>query len=127
MYRVVSNIATRGEVYKPHVVKKILDSEGKVVREITPVRQDTIKLKDSTWKTLIQGMEKVVKRGTVKFVGVYRLRLAAKTGEQPKILKEKTIPGLLDFFLLLILGWFFLVLVEHGGDGSGEAAQLAKK
>ncbi|MDI3543707.1 MAG: penicillin-binding protein 2 [Candidatus Atribacteria bacterium] len=126
MYRVVSNIATRGEVYKPHVVKKILDSEGKVVREITPVRQDTIKLKDSTWKTLIQGMEKVVKRGTGQVCRSLPVELAAKTGtaQNPQGEDHSWFAG---FFPSSHPRMVFLVLVEHGGDGSGEAAQLAKK
>ena len=126
MYRVVSNIATRGEVYKPHVVKKILSSEGEVIREITPVRQDKIELKDSTWKTLIRGMEKVVSKGIGQACRALPVELAAKTGtaQNPQGKDHSWFAG---FFPSSHPQLVFLVLVEHGGDGSGEAAQAAKK
>ena len=80
MYRVVSSIATRGEVYEPHILKKVLDSKGEVVREITPVLQDRIELRNETWESLIRGMEKVVNSGTGRVCRGLPVKLAAKTG-----------------------------------------------
>ncbi len=58
MYRVVSSIATRGEVYKPHILKKVLNSKREVVREVAPVLQDRIELRNETWESLIRGWKK---------------------------------------------------------------------
>jgi len=126
MYRVVSSIATRGEVYQPHVLKEVLDSKGEVVRKVSPVLQDRIELKNSTWETLIRGMEKVVNRGTGQVCRGLPVELAAKTGtaQNPQGEDHSWFAG---FFPSSHPQVAFLVLIEHGGDGSGEAAQTAKK
>ena len=102
MYRVVSSIATRGEVYKPHVLKKVLNSKREVVREVAPVLQDRIELRNETWESLIRGMEKVVNSGTGRVCRGFRLNWQRKP-VRLKILKERIIPGFRGFFLLLIL------------------------
>ncbi len=126
MYRVVSNIATRGEVYKPHVVKEILNSKGEVIKKINPVLQNKIELKDETWDTLIRGMEEVVNSGTGWACRGLPVKLAAKTGtaQNPQGEDHSWFAG---FFPSSHPQVSFLVLIEHGGDGSGEAAQVAKK
>jgi len=126
MYRVVSNIATRGEVYKPHVVKEILNSKGEVIKKINPVLQNKIELKDETWDTLIRGMEEVVNSGTGWACRGLPVKLAAKTGtaQNPQGEDHSWFAGFFPSFHPQVS---FLVLIEHGGDGSGEAAQVAKK
>lgn len=126
MYRVVSSIATRGEVYEPHILKKVLDSKGEVVREITPVLQDRIELRNETWESLIRGMEKVVNSGTGRACRGLPVKLAAKTGtaQNPQGEDHSWFSG---FFPSSHPQVAFLVLIEHGGDGSGEAAQTARK
>ena len=64
-----SAIATRGNVYRLRQRKKQ-----------TPEILRTVRLKDSTWDVLAQGMEECVRSGTCQAAAVPGVRVAGKTG-----------------------------------------------
>lgn len=53
-------IATKGKLFKPYVVKDIVDNNGKVLKSNAPELIREIKLKEQTWSAVREGMYKVV-------------------------------------------------------------------
>lgn len=126
MYLLLCAVANRGKVYDPHVLLRVLDAEGNILQETKPYLRRTITLRPQTWDAIIRGMEKVVTQGTGFNCRGLPVRLAAKTGtaQNPQG-REHSWFGC--FFPSDNPRFVLLVLVEHGGDGSGEAAQVARR
>lgn len=53
-------IATKGKLYKPYVIKQILDQQNRVIQSFEPELLNEITLKESTWNTVQEGLYKVV-------------------------------------------------------------------
>jgi stage V sporulation protein D (sporulation-specific penicillin-binding protein) len=80
----VSAIANGGKLMQPYVVKKVLDAEGRTVRETQPtVRRQVISAE--TAKTVCGMMEQVVSNGTGRNGYVSGGRVAGKTGTSQKL------------------------------------------
>ncbi|MCS7242818.1 penicillin-binding protein 2 [Candidatus Caldatribacterium sp.] len=126
MYLLFCAVANRGKIYDPHVLSRVVDTEGRIVREIKPYLRRIVPLHPQTWDAVIRGMEKVVTQGTGWHCRGLPVRLAAKTGtaQNPQGREHSWFGG---FFPSENPRFVFLVLVEHGGDGSGEAAQVARR
>lgn len=126
MYELLCAVANRGKVYDPHLLLRVIDTEGRVVEEVKPYLRRTISLRPQTWDAVIRGMEKVVTQGTGFRCRDLPVRLAAKTGtaQNPQGKEHSWFGG---FFPADAPRFAFLVLVEHGGDGSGEAALVARR
>lgn len=83
-------IGTEGQVIKPFVVKKVVDHEGKtvresnplVVRDLTQTQKTGIKVDPATFKIVKDGLRRVVQgaRGTARFVNIPGADIAGKTG-----------------------------------------------
>ena len=52
-------IATKGKLYKPYLVKEVLDNQGNILRTTQPELIRQIELKDQTWDLIHQGLYKV--------------------------------------------------------------------
>ena len=79
--RYVTTIANSGTCYNLSILDKQVDSEGNLVEDYTPSVLKKVKLEDSVWDAIHQGMYKVVhgpSHGSV-FKGVYT-DVAGKTG-----------------------------------------------
>ncbi|MCG0276992.1 MAG: stage V sporulation protein D [Thermanaeromonas sp.] len=79
----VAAVANGGKIVKPHLVKEILDSEGKVVRRIEPEVQRQI-ISPATAQVLRQLLEGVVSGGTGRNAYIPGYRVAGKTGTAQK-------------------------------------------
>ena len=55
----VSTLANKGTKYKLHFVSKITNPDGEVIQEYSPEILDETKLSDSTWNSIVSGMESV--------------------------------------------------------------------
>ena len=75
----VSSIANGGTSIKPRVVKQIINSETKEVRDIPVEKGDTVISKETSEKVLSM-MESVVSEGTGKNAKVAGYRIGGKTG-----------------------------------------------
>jgi penicillin-binding protein 2 len=75
-------IASKGKLYKPYVVKDVVDNNGKVLKTNEPELIRDIKLKESTWKAVREGMYKVVNnpKGTGFWRKGFGNQMAGKTG-----------------------------------------------
>jgi stage V sporulation protein D (sporulation-specific penicillin-binding protein) len=80
----VSSLVNDGILMRPHLVKKIKDKNGKVIKEIKPkkVRQ-TVSI--DTSKKVRRGMEYVVSKGGAEKAKVKGYRVGGKTGTANKV------------------------------------------
>jgi penicillin-binding protein 2 len=83
-------IGTEGKVVKPFIVRKIIDQEGKVlkenfpqvVRDLTEEQKTGIKVNPAHFKTIKEAMRRVANgdRGTARFWKIPGVPMAGKTG-----------------------------------------------
>lgn len=83
-------IATEGKVVKPFVVRKVIDQEGKILREqfpqvlrdVTETQKSGIKIDTATFKVVKEAMRRVAngERGTARFWKIPGVQMAGKTG-----------------------------------------------
>lgn len=125
IYHLLCGIANRGKIYKPHLLKGILDSQGRLIKEVEGTLERETEIRESTWNLLWSGMKRVVTQGTGYVCRDVAVELAAKTGtaQNPHGKDHSWFGG---FFPADKPEIVFLVFVENGGDGSGEAARIAR-
>lgn len=85
-----NTIGLGGKVYKPYVIQKILDQDGKIlkenfpylVRDLTQVQPNGVKISEKTFNVVREGMRRVANgaRGTARFWKVPGVEMAGKTG-----------------------------------------------
>lgn len=75
-------IATRGKLYKPYIVKEVLDNQGNILDKTQPVLLSEIDLKPKTWDLIQEGLYKVVNspKGTAFRRRGLGNQMAGKTG-----------------------------------------------
>lgn len=121
----VSTLATRGKRMEPHMVKKITDENGNIIKEFQPTVLNEVKFKDSHWKEVISGMKTDVSSAFAGFPHDF----ARKTGTSEQWAKgENRDNGVFIAFAprenpkLAVA-----VIVPEGGFGSQSAAPIARK
>ncbi|PIS10496.1 MAG: penicillin-binding protein 2 [Bdellovibrio sp. CG10_big_fil_rev_8_21_14_0_10_47_8] len=83
-------IGLEGKVFKPFVIKKLLDSKGQVVKETEPhllrnlqeMQSTGISISEENFKVVKEGMRRVANgdRGTARFLKIPGVEMAGKTG-----------------------------------------------
>ncbi len=139
-----STLATGGKLFKPQIIEKVVDADGKVVETFTPEVISEIKTKNADYFfELIQGgMEDVVqgRRGTARKVAIEGITIAGKTGTAQVVHLSKS-KGLEDHeipYKERDHAWFtayapaedpeiaVTVLVEHGQHGGSGAGPIVR-
>jgi len=117
-------IANEGLVYRPFHVEKILSQSGEVIKQFEPALIRKIDISSETFRSVKEGMRKVIEKGTGWNANIETVAVAGKTGTAQNSQGENH-------------AWFVgfapyqnpeicvTVFVEHGGDGSEAAAPLA--
>lgn len=83
MVSALAAVANGGKYMKPHVVKELTDSEGKVVKQFSSEFSRQI-ISEETAKKLCGYLERVVSEGSGKNAYVQGFRVAGKTGTSEK-------------------------------------------
>lgn len=123
----ISAIASKGRIYRPYYVDKIVKKNKDTIVVNKPYLLDRADLKEKTWEILYQGLKEVVESGTGQIVKMNGIEVYAKTGTAQN-------PHGKDH------AWFICfakkpdenpkiaiaVLIEHGEHGSSSAAPVAK-
>ncbi|MDD5687319.1 MAG: penicillin-binding protein 2 [Elusimicrobia bacterium] len=122
----MSAVANEGTVFKPNILKKIIDTNGNVKFESFPEIKWKVNVSPSTFNIIKKGLAGVAQYGTAKGVHIPGLSVGGKTGTAQN-------PQGADH------AWFvcfaplenpkiaLVVMVEHGGSGGEVAAPLAGK
>jgi penicillin-binding protein 2 len=126
-------VANHGVTYKPRLVDRIVGPDGKLLKKIDPVVENSTKLKKETMTLVGDAMRGVVneQRGTAYGSRIQDISMGGKTGTAQTVALEKG-RGAGDH------AWFIAyaptenasvamcILAEHGGHGASAAAPVAK-
>jgi penicillin-binding protein 2 len=77
---VTSAIATGGTFYRPHVVRAVLDAEGRTLREVPPQASSRVQLKPETLNVIREGMVAVLDTPQTRAHKLVNPIVAGKTG-----------------------------------------------
>ncbi|MEA1964338.1 MAG: penicillin-binding protein 2 [Candidatus Aerophobetes bacterium] len=80
MFRVASAVANGGKVIKPYLVKKIVDTKGRVIKEFSGREIKKIPLSSSTLRFLRESLREVVAEGTGWKAKNRVVEISGKTG-----------------------------------------------
>ena len=132
-----SGLATDGKIYRPHIVKRILDRDGKTEKEFTPEIMKSVDLKPEHFRLVREGLWAVVNepRGTGAAARLYEVKVAGKTGTSQVVKMKDSSRAVAykhrDHALFVAFAPFdkpeiaVAVVVEHGEHGGGAAAPVA--
>ncbi len=121
----ISAVANGGTVYKPHLLKEIIDPKTGQVTKNEIVVNSRVEAKDEYFKVMQSAMEGCVRGGTGRPCAISGVRVGGKTGS------AEATGGKAH-------GWFVAfapvdnpkivvaTIVEHGGSGSGAAAPVCR-
>lgn len=118
-------LATQGKRMKPHLVSKITDADGKVIKEFKPTVLNEVKFSDEHWKEVINGMRTSVDSA---FAG-FPYDFARKTGTS----QQRAKGDLRDNGVFIAFAprenpkLAVAVVIPEGGFGGYSAAPVARK
>ncbi len=138
MASMVATVANEGTVYRPHLVKQLVDSEGKVLKTFSPEVITRVAASTANFKRVKQGLYAVVNEpgGTGAAARLYDVKVAGKTGTSQVVKlgedrKRKLPYEFQDHALFTAFAPYdkpeiaVAVVIEHGGSGGKAAAPLA--
>jgi penicillin-binding protein 2 len=135
----IATVANEGTVYQPHLVKRIVDSEGKVLKEFGAQVTGKTGIKPETYHLVKEGLFAVVNEphGTGAMARLSEVKVAGKTGSS-QVVKLRDSKGNVpyqfrDHALFVAFAPYekpeiaIAVIVEHGEHGGSAAAPIAGK
>ena len=133
----IATVANEGTIYKPHLVKRVVDLDGKVLQEFPPQVIGKTDLKPETYRLVKEGLFAVVNepRGTGGMARLYEVKVAGKTGSS-QVVKLRDSKGDIpyrfrDHALFVAFAPYdkpevaVAVIIEHGEHGGSAAAPVA--
>ena len=119
--------ANGGRWYRPHLVKSILDSNDRLVRQIStdPVRENFIN--PYNINIVRQGMRQAVTLGSARRLSSLPVSAAGKTGTAQWSSKKKPHAWFTGFAPYDNPELVLTILVEEGGEGSAVSVPIAQK
>ena len=133
----IATVANEGTVYRPHLVKRIVDPDGKVLKEFPPEVLKRVTDKPGSFKLVKEGLLAVVNepKGTGGAARLYEVRVAGKTGTS-QVVKQRDSKGSVpyeyrDHALFVAFAPYekpevaVAVVIEHGEHGGAAAAPIA--
>ncbi|MCP4023692.1 MAG: penicillin-binding protein 2 [Desulfobacteraceae bacterium] len=140
---VIAAVGNGGTLYKPRILKTVVDTNGEVIKKTEPEITGGLPASKETLKIVKQGLLNVVqgRHGSARQIKIKGTQIAGKTGtaqvysrkKGEKFIKKGLAKTLRDH------AWFvcyapandpiiaIAVMIEHGESGSRTAAPVAKK
>ena len=136
----VATVANEGTIYRPHLVKRVVDPDGKTIKEFSPEVLGTTGISPASFRKVKQGLYAVVNDpgGTGANARLWDVKVAGKTGTSQVVKlgedrKKAVAYQYKDHGLFVAFAPFdkpeiaVAVVVEHGGGGGAVAAPIAGK
>lgn len=120
MALVASSVANRGNLMRPHLMKRVTDPSGDVVREFEPETMST-PMSPTTAATLKEMMVSVVQEGTGTSAQIPGVEVAGKTGTAQSVEGASPHAWFIAFAPASNPQIAIAVLVENGGSFGSEA------
>jgi penicillin-binding protein 2 len=133
----IATVANEGTVYQPHLVRRIVDSEGRTLKEFQPQVISRTGIKPRTFKLVKDGLFAVVNEphGTGAMARLSEVTVAGKTGSSQVVKLRDSKGGVpyqfRDHALFVAFAPYdkpeiaVAVIVEHGEHGASAAAPVA--
>jgi penicillin-binding protein 2 len=125
VHNLITTITTEGEVYKLHLVKKIISADGNTVEEIKPEIYRKVNFFADTSKIIKEGLRQTILKGTGWRANIKELALAGKTGTAQNPHGE-THAWFIGFAPYEDPEICITVFLENGGEGGEAAAPVAR-
>jgi penicillin-binding protein 2 len=134
-----ATIANEGKIYRPFLVKRVVDTDGKTLKEFNPELLGTTGISADHFRLIKKGMFAVVNEpgGTGGMARMHDMRVAGKTGSSQVVKlrdsKLSTPWNFRDHALFVAFAPYekpeiaVAVVVEHGGHGGSVAAPIAAR
>ncbi|HLC39034.1 MAG TPA: penicillin-binding protein 2 [Patescibacteria group bacterium] len=123
----VAAVANGGSLLKPHLIWKIQDSEGNVIKEYTKDVKTANIVSPENMEIIRRGMREAVTSGTAKILSALPVSSAGKTGTAQFDNNAKTHSWFASFAPYDNPTIALVVLAEGGGEGHEVAAPAAKE
>jgi len=133
----IAAVANDGTLYQPHLVKRVVDSEGRTIKDFPPQMLRRTGIKPETLKLVKEGLFAVVNEphGTGGMARLSEVQVAGKTGSS-QVVKLRDSKGdvpyqFRDHALFVSFAPYdhpeiaVAVVVEHGEHGGSAAAPVA--
>ncbi len=140
MASMIATVANEGTVYRPHLVKRIVDTDGKSLKEFGPEIIAKTNVSSANFRKVKQGLFDVVNAagGTGANARLGDVKVAGKTGTSQVVKlsedRKKSLPyQYKDHALFVAFAPYdkpeiaVAVVVEHGGGGGAAAAPIAAR
>lgn len=133
----IATVANEGTVYRPHLVKKIVDADGKVLKEFKPEVVGRTGISANSFRLVKQGLYAVVNEpgGTGAAARLGDVKVAGKTGTSQVVKmrdgKQNNAYQYRDHALFVAFAPYenpeiaVAVVIEHGEHGGAAAAPIA--
>lgn len=125
VHNLIIAIATEGEVYKLHLVKKIISADGNTVKEIKPEIYRKVDFSPDTFEIIKEGLRQTILKGTGWRANIKELEVAGKTGTAQNPHGE-THAWFIGFAPYEDPEICITVFLENGGEGGEAAAPIAR-
>ncbi|MFN7017785.1 MAG: penicillin-binding protein 2 [Fimbriimonadales bacterium] len=122
---ITMGLANRGVMYRPHLVKEIQTPDGRLLESIQPEVIHRYEASPQHWEAVIEGMVRVVERGTAGAARVPGVRVAGKTGSAEFRKGGKTHAWFIAFAPAENPRVALCVMAEEAGGGGAVAAPIA--
>jgi penicillin-binding protein 2 len=127
MLNVISAIANGGKLFRPYLVKKIVNSRRGIIKEFSPHRVGKVPLSSSTLSLLRRSLREVVKEGTGWRAENKVVKISGKTGTVELSGEEKPHNWFIGYAPSDNPSLSIVVLVEHREEDISIAAEIAGK
>ncbi len=132
----IAGVATDGTIYRPHLVKRVVDPDGRVMKEFSPEVLKKVALPPGLFQQVKEGLLAVVNEphGTGAMARLYEVKVAGKSGTS-QVVKMRDSKGNVpyqyrDHALFVAFAPYdkpeiaVAVVVEHGEHGGSAAAPI---
>jgi len=127
MLNVINAIANGGELLKPYLVKKIVSSRGRVIKEFSSHRMGKLSLSSSTLSLLRRSLRGVVREGTGWRAKNKVVEVSGKTGTVEFADEKRPHNWFIGYAPSDNPSLSIVVLVEHREEDISIAAEIAGK
>jgi len=135
----IATVANEGTIYRPYLVKRVVNPDGKVVKEFAPQIIKKLAISQKNFRLVKEGLLAVVNEphGTGAAARLYEVKVAGKTGTS-QVVKMRDSSGAVpyqfrDHALFVAFAPYdkpeiaVAVVIEHGEHGGAAAAPIAAR